>query len=177
MLFSPEIKWFCMLLHQGKKEMFCYMGCFRQKKKEVGRCITVRNSPTISAPQRQTGYVSPLSLFQDSFWIILEFEFFLSCFGLKGRMSFTPLPPSILGLWFRESFPGLSFHLSIPSPITCHPLALSDTQENIYWLGKLIKNHESHKCCVSAHLILGVTKWLTLANELCKWKWQYISLG
>lgn len=56
-------------------------------------------------------------------------------------------------------------------------LALSGTQENIYWIGKLIKNRESHKFCVSAHLILGMTKWLTLANELCKWKWQYISLG
>lgn len=34
-----------------------------KKKKEVGRCVMGRNSSTISAPQIQTGYVSPLCIY------------------------------------------------------------------------------------------------------------------
>lgn len=116
-----------MLLNQGKKEMFCYMGCYSQKKKEVGRCVTVRNSPTISAPQRQTGYVSPLSLFQASFWIILEFEVFFVLFWPQRQNVPYPTPSlKSSGSLIQRSFPGTQFSLFHAQPYHLPSLTLLD---------------------------------------------------
>ena len=42
----------------------------------------------------------------------MGFEFLVSCFGLESRISLLPLSPTTVpGLSFRDSFPGLTFHL------------------------------------------------------------------
>lgn len=77
--------------------------------------------------------------------------------------------------WTHFSPPHPQPHQLIIPYLACP--ALAGTQENTYWKGKFIENLESPEFCISSHLILGVTKWLTLTNELWKWKWQYITLG
>ena len=87
----------------------------------------------------------------------MGFEFLVSCFGLESRISLLPLSPTTVpGLSFRDSFPGLTFHLLLTNPIAHQllpsftflysiqynfffnpqyieqDLALARTQENIY---------------------------------------------
>lgn len=195
-LFSPEIKCFCMWLNQGKKEVFCHMCCFSPKKKEVGRCITGRNSPAISVPQIHTVCRTSVS----TLGFILDFPgIWVLCVSFRSqRQSVPPSTPSLnssrsliqrhlpLDSLFTSASPAPSLTIPYPALFFSRALntqcieqcsALAGTQENIYWIGKFIENLESPEFCISTHLILGVTKWLTLTNELCKWKWQYITLG
>lgn len=97
------------------------MCCFSQgKKKRKWEGVLWEETAQLSQPHRYKLGMSHLSVFILGFILdFLEFEFFVSCFGFKDRMSLTPLFSSISqGLIFRDSFPGLTFHLCVPNPVT-----------------------------------------------------------
>ena len=99
--------------------MFFCLCCFSQKKKEVGWCIMglEEKEPNQFSPTDTNCWcLTSLSLFQESFWIFLGFEFFVSCFAFKGRISLTPPSPSILPQVSDTETPSLDSCFISPSP-------------------------------------------------------------